>query len=115
MVNSLLARRKIAHAHPLVAETAHKMAEAVFEEALSKDNKLYRQLRESNPGKSVDFLRRIFVKWLAPELLGDARATLSSMLASSHDEALKSEIYEALIRDNVLRRGRTSDRLRLTH
>jgi sugar/nucleoside kinase (ribokinase family) len=50
---------------------------------MSRDNALYRQIRASHPGKSVKFIRRTFVAKLAPTLLGDARATLASMLATA--------------------------------
>jgi hypothetical protein len=83
-------------------KTAIEMAEAVFEEAMSKDNNLYRGMKASHPGKSTKALRKIFVKNAAPRLLGDARATLAKMLTTNIDEALKASIYEALTLDNAV-------------
>lgn len=102
------------HADKLVFETAVKMADAVFDEAMSKDNALWRGIRAKHPSKSIDALRRIFSRALAPELLGDARATLAQMLSSNISPALKEEIYDALLRDKALRRGRNDKRI-LTH
>lgn len=100
-------------AHKLVFKTAVALAESVFEEAMSRDNALYRQIRASRPGKSVKFLRRVFVSALAPRLLGDARATLAAMLATPIDEALKLEIADALTLDNAIPVDR-DNRQRLT-
>lgn len=101
------------HAHKLIAETAEAMASAVFEEAMGRDNELYRQIKAKNPDKSPDELRRIFVRYLAPRLAGDARATLAGMLQTSSDEELKAQIFDALLKDAALRRGRNRAERRL--
>ncbi len=104
-------------AHKLVYETAVGMADAVFEEAMSRDNTMFRTMRERHPGKPTSFLRKRFVSALAPTLLGDARATLAQILATTTDEALKLRIYEALTLDNAVpgeRHGTDYD-LRHTH
>jgi len=105
---------KLAHAHPLVAEVACEMANAVFDEAMSKDNEMWRTIKANNPGKSMEAIRRHFVKWLAPDLLDDARTTLAQSLSSNLSEALKERIYDALTRDAVLSRGRSSRRPMIT-
>jgi hypothetical protein len=89
-------------AHKLIMKTAVDMAQAVFEEAMSKDNELYRGMKAAHPGKSERYLRRVFVSNMAPRLLGDARATLAQMLTLDIDEALKRDIYEALTLDNAV-------------
>jgi hypothetical protein len=94
------------HAHKLIAELCEQMANQVFDEAMKKNNDLYRQVCESNPGKAEYELRRIFVRWMAPRLVGDARATLAGMLPTLRDPVLQNKIYDALLADNVLRRGR---------
>ena len=94
------------HAHKLIAELCEQMADAVFEDAMSKNNDLYRQVRATHPDKNERELRRIFVRWMAPRLVGDARATLAGMLPTLRDPVLQNKIYDALLADNVLRRGR---------
>lgn len=101
-------------AHKMVMKVAIGMAQEVFEESMSRDNELYRGLKASHPGKPESFLRKVFVRNLAPSLLGDARATLATMLASTTDEALKLEIYDALTLDNAVPVDRDL-RPRLTH
>lgn len=87
-------------AHPLIAETAQNMAEALYEE-LARNNAWYVR----NPD------RRAFVVRLWPTLLAEARATLAQMLAGTYDEQLKAQIYDALSLDNDLRLGRTQPQL----
>ena len=101
-------------AHKMVMDLAVKMADEVFEEAMSRDNELYRGMKDAHPGKGTKYLRRIFVSNLAPRLLGDARATLAKMLTTPIDEALKASIYEALTLDNAVPVDRDL-RQRLTH
>lgn len=108
-------KARLAPAHPLVAKTAAELAAAVWEEAVTKDNDLYRGMKESNPGCSPDELQRRFVAWLGPELLGDARAMLAQSIATLSDPALKDQIAEALIADAPLRHGRMGHRRLLTH
>lgn len=105
---------RVAHAHPMVAKTAIELAASVWEEAVQKDNDLYRAMRRHNPGLSTDQLQRKFVRWLAPELLGDARAMLAQSIATLSDPVLKEEIYNALIADAPLRMGRQGHKRLLT-
>ena len=89
-------------AHKMIMDLAVKMASEVFEEAMSRDNELYRGMKASHPGKGTKYLRKVFVRNLAPRLLGDARATLAQMLTTDIDPALKESIYEALTLDNAV-------------
>jgi hypothetical protein len=93
-------------AHSLVKETAENMASAVFEESMSRDNSLFRQVRAAHPGKTTDQLRTIFVRRQAPYFVGEARATLAGMLELPLDPKLKETIFDALLKDAALRRGR---------
>lgn len=90
-------------ADKMVAQVAREMATSVWEEALSKDNDLYRGIRRANPHRSLEQCRVAFVRVLAPRLVGEARATLAAMLATGIDESLKLRIYDSLIRDASLR------------
>lgn len=108
-------KARYAEAHPLIAKTARDLAAAVWEEAMMRENDLWRGMRDSNPGLSTDELQRRFVSWLSPELLGDARAMLAQSLTTLTDCALKDQIAEALIADAPLQRGRMGHRRVMMH
>lgn len=90
-----------AHAHPLIAETAHEMAHALYETLMS-DNWWYDRWKEQNPGLSSVQLETLFVRRNVEKLLPQARATLAQMLATGISEDLKEQIYEALVMDKTL-------------
>ena len=87
---------KGAHAHKMVAETAKKMAEEVYESWASRSNEFYAEHRTLEE----------YVKSCWPLYLDAARATLAQMLTTNMDDVLKDEIHDALIKDATLRRGR---------
>lgn len=87
---------KGAHAHKLVAKTAQEMAQEVYEKNAGRSNEFY----EKYPDLEA------YVKECWPLYLEAARTTLAQLLSTNMDENLKEEIYEALIRDATLRRGR---------
>ena len=95
------------HAHHLVAKTAVEIANAQFE-TMASNNTLYTQFKVGREDWSEAQLRGLFVrKWAGrAETLEAARATLAATLHSPIDESLKTQIAEALILDNTLRRGR---------
>ena len=91
------------NAHKLVANLARQMADSVFEEAMSRDNQLWRDLKRSNPTLSTDQLRVRFVRALAPQMTQSAREQLGTMLGNPNvPEDMKREIYEGLLRDAAL-------------
>ena len=90
-----------------IAQVAKGMANEVFEEAMLKDNELFRDMKRCNPHRTTEQLRVAFVRVLSPRLVEQARATLAAMLRTNISEDLKSEIYDALIRDASLRKVRS--------
>lgn len=90
-----------AHAHPLIAQTAHEMAHELYA-TMMVDNFWYDHWKSLHPGMSSKALETLFVQRNIEKLLPQARATLSSMLATNIPESLKEEIYEALVADKTL-------------
>lgn len=101
--------RPSAHAHKLVKETAEAMAHELYD-TMMKDDFWYRYWKKSNPriADQPKQLEMAFVRKNLPKLLPQARATLAQMLRTTPDEKLKETIYEALILDATLVRGRVS-------
>jgi hypothetical protein len=87
---------KGAHAHKMVAETAKKMAEEVYESWASRSNEFYAEHRTLEQ----------YVNSCWALYLDAARASLAQLLTTNMDEVLKNEIHDALIKDATLRRGR---------
>lgn len=94
-----------AHCHFLIAETAKKMAQVGYE-VLMEQNHFYSNWKALNPeltGVSLE------TKWVAKHwgwFVEQARATLAESLTQPIDLVLKKQIYEALILDAQLIRGR---------
>jgi hypothetical protein len=84
------------HAHRLVANVASQMAAAVYEACCSRSNLFY----ELNPNAQA------YVDKTWPKFLDQARITLTDLLNRTKDQYVKDEIADALIKDNMLRRGR---------
>jgi len=84
------------HAHKMVAHIAREMAQAVYEEC-AKDNAWYAKYRN----------RAAFVRGLAPELIGQARAVLTEMLMRPGvSDYEKDTIMDALAADQTVPRGK---------
>ena len=87
---------KGAHAHKMIAETAQKMAEEVYESWASRSDEFYKENRDL----------KTYVSSCWPLYLDAARATLAQMLTTNVDDVLKVQIHDALVKDATLRRGR---------
>lgn len=95
-----------AHAHKLVHETAVAMAHELYD-TLMHDNRWYSRWKKQNPDLGPKALEARFVAKNTAKMLPQARATLAKMLGmSGYDEKTKETIYEALILDKQLQRGR---------
>lgn len=94
-----------AHCHFLIAETAMAMAHELYSMAM-RDNKVYAEWKAQCPELTPGILEERFCELLWPRLLEQARATLTKMLSGPYDQVLKTQIADALILDNTLRRGR---------
>jgi len=94
------------NAHRMVAETAVKLAQELYESYMAANNDLYRSFREHLTDKQS---RIVFVRQAAPQLLEEARLVLTDCL-SQPDEvvtpAVKSAISDALIKDSDFRANR---------
>ena len=91
------------NAHKAVAKLAGEMANEIFEEAMSKDNELWRGLKSSNPNASTEQIRKWFVRELAPQMVQPAREQLAAMLGNPNvPAAMKEEIYQAILADAAL-------------
>ena len=99
------ARRPSKHAHKMVRETAVGMAGALYDTMMG-ENEWYAAWKAANPGASGEELFRRFLRKNLSKLLPQARATLAGMLATATDERLKEDIYDALLLDKTLIRGR---------
>lgn len=93
------------HAHHLVHSTAVGMAHELYDTMMG-DNEWYGQWKALNPGISPKGLEDRFVAKNLGLLVPQARAMLAHMLRTSVDDILKEQIYEALLLDNTLIRGR---------
>lgn len=98
-------RRPSSHAHVLIKETAEAMAHELYDTVMQNDF-WYRYWKELHPEMDAKQLEEEFVKHNTGKLLPDARAALAKILAVSNDEAMKETIYEALLLDNTLLKGR---------
>lgn len=106
-----MSSRPQAHAHRLVVETARGMAEALYEKLMS-DNDLYSKWRDGNPGVGARRLQARFIDRNYPKLIEGARTILAGMLGNPLlDPAQAESIYDALVLDATLRRGRGAGHL----
>lgn len=104
-VNGKVPGRPSAHAHWLVRNTAVEMAHELYD-TLMADNEWYKTWKKQNPSLDRAELETRFVEKNLAGLLPQARATLAGMLRTTMDERLKEEIYQALILDATLVKGR---------
>lgn len=99
-----------AHCHKLIRATAIEMAGAVYEEVM-KDNGRYAYWKSICPELTPALAEGMFIEYLWPHLIGQARATLATMLNPSSGANLtdrdRADIHEALVKDASLQRGRT--------
>lgn len=95
------------HVHKLVHSTAVSMAHELYD-VMMLDNIWYGLWKRQNPGIGAVGLADRFVARNLSRLVPQARATLAGMLRTTTDECLKEEIYEALLLDNTLIRGRNN-------
>lgn len=97
--------QKTKHAHKLVVETANEMAHELYD-TMMQDDKWYTHWKTQYPGVSAKGLEYRFVQRNLPRLIEGARVVLAGMLAGPAPQVLKDQIYEALVLDATLKRGR---------
>lgn len=91
--------------HPLIRATAVEMAASLYAD-LMRDNSRYTDWKTQCPELTPERLEILFIEAMVPKLLERARATLLQILHAPGNPALKPAIYDAIIKDNALRRGR---------
>jgi hypothetical protein len=95
-----------AHCHKLLAETAKAMAHELYDKMML-DNEWYAIWKRRNPGANALALESRFVAKNWGKLVPQARAILGQMLGNpSLDPSQAEQIYDALVLDNSLVRGR---------
>lgn len=99
--------RPSAHAHKVVLDMAIEMAHELYSTMMS-DNQWYDHWKRANPriAKQPRQLEARFVQKNLALMLPQARAMLAGALSRTTDPALAETIYEALLLDNTLTRGR---------
>jgi len=100
-----VSNRPSSHVHKLVHQTAVEMAHQLYDHMMM-DNRWYEQWKRANPGLSSRGLADRFVAKNLSKMVPQARATLAGMLRTCSDESIKEDIYEALLLDRTLIRGR---------
>jgi hypothetical protein len=93
------------HCHPLVRSTAVEMAGELYDAVMHNDD-LYEQWKKVCPELTPTLCEITFIELLYPRLIEQARATLAKMLATNIPESQKLIIYDALVKDATLIRGR---------
>lgn len=104
--------KRVKHCHKLVAETAKGLANDLYEDLMGH-NELYSKWKATHPSLNADGLRRAFVARNWNRLVEPARTTLALMLRGEIDNAAKEQIYEALVLDATLIRGRQRPAMQL--
>lgn len=100
-------RRKL-HAHEVVYSQATELCMSAYE-ALMADNDIHAAWRASHPGFSARHLELAFLKAFTFRFVPAARAMMAARLQAPLDDATKDAIYEALLLDGTLLRGRGRD------
>ena len=97
-------RRKL-HAHEAVAAQAAELCASAYE-ALMSENEIFAAWRAAHPGFAPRHLELAFVKKFAFRFVPAARALMAARLQAPLDPEAKDAIYEALLLDGTLLRGR---------
>lgn len=98
-------RKRALHAHETVFAQATELCASAYE-ALMAENNIFAAWRSSHPGFSPRHLELAFLKAFTFRFVPAARAMLAARLQAPLDDATKDAIYEALLLDGTLQRGR---------
>lgn len=94
--------RNVRYAHEQVVEVAKGIAHALYE-SMMKDNETNAVWKKFCEDLERDEHEEEFVRLAWPHLLDDARATLSRLLGQPGKEHLKEQIFDVLMKDNLIR------------
>jgi hypothetical protein len=93
------------HAHEQVAAQATELCLSAYE-ALMAENEIYAAWKASHPGFTPRHLELAFLRAFTFRFVPAARAMMAARLQAPLDDATKDAIYEALLLDGTLMRGR---------
>ncbi len=89
--------------HKLVASVARAAAGEYYESLMGASDLIWKEWKRQNPDLSPSALEKKFIAKQWPNCIEFARSTLAHMLSlSSTSDAMKAEIYEALLLDKSL-------------
>ena len=97
------------HCHPMLRATAIEMAGELYD-IMMKNNQQFAEWKRMHPELTFTQLEARFLELKWPELIEDARATLARLLRTNIPEDLKTQIFDALVKDQGLRRARANRR-----
>jgi hypothetical protein len=97
-------RRKL-HAHQAVFAQATELCLSAYE-ALMAENEIYAAWKAAHPGFTPRHLELAFLHTFTFRFVPAARAMMAARLQAPLDDATKDALYEALILDGTLTRGR---------
>ena len=99
-------RGREVHCHKLIWSTACEMAGELYDDVM-KDNEVFESWHRVCPELTPLLAEIKFIELLAPKLIPRARATLAALLGTNNiAESQKQIVYDALIADATLMRGR---------
>lgn len=93
------------HAHNAVYVQATELCMSAYE-ALMEQNEIWEAWLGSHPGFSRRHLELAFLKKFTFRFVAPARALMAARLQGPLDDSVKDAIYEALVLDATLLRGR---------
>lgn len=93
------------HAHKDVASQARELCLSAYE-ALMAENAIWLNWQARFPGYSRKRLEAVFVALYLFRFVPAARAMMAARLAGEVDEGVKAALYDALVLDATLTRGR---------
>ena len=97
-------RRKL-HAHEAVYAQATELCMSAYE-ALMEQNEIFSAWRASHPGFTPRHLELAFLRAFTFRFVPAARAMMAERLQAPLDDGTKEGIYQALLLDGTLTRGR---------
>lgn len=95
---------KVKFAHKLVVKVATEIAHELYEQTMMT-NSFHASWKTYCEGMTPAQREAAYVKLAMPNLLDDARTTLTDMLKGNLTKSLRDEIADALIKDSHLRGG----------
>ncbi len=98
-------RRKALHAHEVVFVQAQELAGSAYAALMGVDE-VYAAWKAVHPGFSARHLELAFLRRFSFRFVPAARAMLAARLQAPIDDGAKEAIYNALVLDATLVRGR---------